>query len=229
MLQTFPNVDIQNTMVLWILPEFYWNYTNGKVLKPQINIIKKNGDSVIVPNYKSKSIYPNHSYYSACGTKNTDKLVDGILLFFDTFEELTEIRLISCVWTVEFNNRKINFIEMIYPSFVKKEGNVFNLPFRCTDMQMYEYSLHSPSVFSGALERNWDIAFLYQMDEDSEKIMDIMNSKDIEEDAALDVLLCLSNNNMKTTIKNFCNNQIIFAETFIKTPEIPSQSYVWPF
>lgn len=188
----FPQIDIQKVFVLWIQFDFCWSYSNGKVEKAEINIVMKNEGTIPLPKYKLKHVYPNNTYYSTCGVQYTDKEEDGILLFFDSFEELEEIRLISCAWTVELDEKKMQFLQMIYPKFTKGEGNVYSLSCRCTDMGLYEDSLHRHSVFSGMLEKEYDKAFVYIADAKGESIMEIMNADNIAEEIVLDAVLCLN-------------------------------------
>ncbi len=224
----FPQVDIEKTVILWMLFDFCWNYSNGIVQNAEVNIIKKNGYSISFPKYNNKHIYPNRSYYSCCGVTNTDKEADGILLFFDSYEELEEIRLISCTWTVEFDDKKMQFLQMVYPRFVKREGNVYNIACRCTDMGEYERSLYRSSVFSGALEKEYNRAFVRITDTEGEVIMEIMHAKNVVKENLLDAVLCLNSNKLEEVICGLCTDKQEIAEVFIKSTEIKSKGYVWP-
>ena len=225
----FPQIDIQKVFVLWMQFDFCWPYSNGKVEKAEINIVNKNDGTIPLPKFKLKHVYPNNTYYSTCGVQYTDKEEDGILLFFDSFEELAEIRLISCAWTVELDEKKMQFLQMIYPKFTKGEGNVYNLSCRCTDMGLYEDSLRHHSVFSGALEKDYDKAFVYISDTKGESIMEIMNADNIAEEIVLDAVLCLNSNNLVQVIQKLSDKKQEVAEVLIKSKEIKPKGYAWPF
>lgn len=229
MRKNFPQIDIDNKVVLWMLFDFCWVYSNGSVLKADINIIAKDGNSIPVPSFKNKHIYPNHSYYSACGINNTDEKEDGILLFFDSFEELEKIRLISCTWTVEVEGKQRHFLQMLYPKFIKAEGNVFNLTCRCTDMGEYEHALHYHSTFQESLENDYDKAFVYISDSNCERIIKIMNANDVTDYIVLDAVLSLHHNNMISVVESLQDNKPEIAEVFLKNIEIEGKGYIWPF
>lgn len=232
----FPDIDQNKNVILWLLFDFCWDYDNGVVNNAEINIIKKDGQVIPVPAFKIKHIYPNKSYYTCCGVKNTDEERDGILMMFDSFEELSEIRLISCKWTVEIDSdpdkESLQFMQMVYPTFIKGEYNVYNIPCRCTDMQLYEESLHSHSVFSGRLEEEYDKAFVYMEHKEGESVMDIMNTDDMDSIVSkysVDFCVCLNNNSLEKMLDGLGSSQRRITEIFMKYPSIESKGYTWRY
>lgn len=227
--ENYPAFDPNKNKILWLSFDFCWTYSNGKVKKADINVIKNNGDSVLLPSYKNKHIHPNHDYYSACGTKDTDSDYGGILLFFDSMEEIEQIRLVSCLWTVEIEDKEIKFMTMVYPNFLRGNGYVYNIHCTCTDMQMYEKSLYSHTVFSGRLEKEYDYAFLYISNVEGEFIYDIMNAGKLKESIIPDTALCLYDNSLEKVIESLGSKEINLVEVCLKCSEIKPKGYVRPY
>lgn len=229
--KNIPNFNPDKNKLLWLLFDFCWSYGNGEVKNAEINVIKKDGNSIPLPKYKNKHIYPNKDYFSSCGIKDTDTDQGGILLLLDSMEELQKIRLISCLWTVDVDGEEEKFLTMIYPTFVPGEGYVYNIHSSCTDMQMYEKSLHSHSVFSGALEKEYDKAFLHISNAEGEAIFDIMKAGegDLHESIVLDLALCLNGNSVKKIIKSLSSDETSITEVFLKNEDVAPKGYVWPF
>ena len=166
----FPKIDIKRSKILWLLFDFYWMYDNGTVEEPDIFIINKDGSSVPIPAYKNKHIYPNKCYYTACGIESADKEEGGILLFFDSIETIENIKMITSLWTVDLDGKEAKFLIVIYPEFKNGCGNIYNIVCRAADMQLYEESLHFQSVFSGQMEKEYDKAFLYIIDNKGDQL-----------------------------------------------------------
>ena len=229
MKESFPEIDTEKNIILYLLFDFCWNYANGQVKDVVINIIKDTGESIPLSKYKMKHIYPNNSYFSACGVKNTDNEFEGILVFFDSMDELEHIRLISCLWTVDIDRKTKQFLTIVYPKFIKVSGNVFNIISCSTDMMLYEKSLHSPSVFSGRMEEEFSNAFLYMSNSEGEIIYEIMHqSRDLDA-TIFDVALCLHNNNLKNMISDMCSDEKQIVEVLIKETDVKSKDYIWPY
>ena len=231
--KVFPDIDMDKNVILYMLFDFYWDAMDGNVEKAEVCIIKKNNESISIPEYKNKHIYPNRFYYTCCGIKNTDEEHDGIVLVFDSIEKLEEIRLISCKWTVTFgdeqDNIKMQCVQMIYPKFIKGEGNVYNIASRCTYMMTYEESLHKHSVFSGMLEKEYDKAFVRIADKEDEMIIEIMNAENIVEENLMDTILCINQNSLKKVCDDLSSDQQDVTEIFIKYADIEPKKYIWPF
>ena len=228
-LEVFPLINHERNVLLYMLFDFCWTYSDGEVQKAEINIIKKNGEQIPLPEYKNKHIYPNHDYHSCCGIENTDKNHDGIVLFFVSLEALQEIRFISCVWTVEWDGNNTRFLQLVYPNFTKGDGNIYNISCRVTDMGMYERSLHSHSVFTGALEKEYDKAFLYVSEAEDEGTMDIMNAENIEDDEKMDAIISICKNDLTKVMESFSSREQEVAEVFIKKAEVEPKGYIWPY
>jgi len=223
-------------IILWLSFDFYWDYSNGVVKEAEINIINKNGQVISVPKYKNRHVYPNHFYYTCCGVKNTDVNHNGILLFFDSFDELQNIHLISCTWTVILDNNKdinqLQFLQMIYPTFIEGDTTVYNIHCRCTDLGTYEEALHKYSVFSGMLEKEYNKAFVHIANREKESYMNIMNAEDIEDiikEHSLDLTICLNNNSFEKMFNNLHATQQTIAEIFIKYANVKPRGYTWPY
>lgn len=225
----FPQIDIQNTLVLWMQFDFCWSYSNGEVKKAEINIVKKDGKSVPLPKFKLKHTCPNHAYFSTCGEQYTDEEENGILLFLDSFEELEEIKLVSCIWTVDLDRKEMQFLQMVYPKFTKGEGNVYNICCRCTAMEYYEDSLHHYSVFSGMLEKEYDKAFVYASNREHESVVDIMNADNLLEEVIFDMVLCSNSNSVRHAIEHLSSEKEKMVEVFLKNVELKPKGYPWQF
>lgn len=232
-LETHPNFDTRTGKILWLLFDFYWSYDDCTVKKAEITIVKKNRDTVSLPAYKIKHIYPNHSYFTVCGaTKKAtdcgDHGKDGLLLTFDSMEELSQIRMISCLWTVETDDEELRFLNVWYPKFIPGSDCVYNIACKCTDMRTYEESLHSYSFFSGRLEKEFDKAFVLFSNPEGESVYDVMNAEDFEK-YVLDVLLSLNSNDLQNVIGSFEDQREHSVEVFIKNAAIKPKGYVWPY
>lgn len=232
LLKKYPDFDVKKSKLLWLQFDFYWAYNNSIVKKADINIITKNGSSMPLPNYENKHIYPNHDYFTACMTEKEIMEYDcekGIILCVDDMEVLENIRVISCLWAVELEETEEKFLTIVYPKFLPETDYVYNLSCSCTDMQTYEKSLHSHSVFSGQMEKEYDKAYLYISNADGEVIDAIMRPDDIPESLVFDLALCLNKNNLKTVIESLCDPNMKVTEVFVKNTEIIPKGYISSF
>lgn len=79
-----------------------------------------------LPKYKLRHLYPNKYYHTVCMKSGNKVCNDGIILLFETFEELEGIKSVLCRWKIRQENEVIHFIQVLYEVTAEKEpGKTF--------------------------------------------------------------------------------------------------------
>lgn len=98
-LKMFPNADYEGKFILWLNFGFYWPYSCESV-DCMIRVCFDGKEYLDIDNFRVRHPYPNKKWYVAC-MKNGRRLSDaGIILAYDSFEELSKIKSVKAYWTV---------------------------------------------------------------------------------------------------------------------------------
>lgn len=133
----YPQKNYEDCFLLWIGFSYYWKYEYKEIIGT-IRIHLKNGDLLTLPPYKIRHLFPNKRYATLC-IRNGRNLCDkGIVLPFDSFAELSQIKSIECYWKIIYGIQK-EFVQETYTkynlSFVEVLGKqVYNLVTKITDI-----------------------------------------------------------------------------------------------
>lgn len=95
----YPDVPYDGKYILWLNFGLYWEYLCESI-ECKMHIFMENGDHIDITDLRARHLYPNRRWNTAC-MKNGRKLSDyGVILHFDSFDELNKIKRIMVYWTI---------------------------------------------------------------------------------------------------------------------------------
>lgn len=122
----YPDVSFNDKWVLGIKATAYFPYNHSKI-ECRIRLHQANGKTISIMNMKARRLFGPH-HYTACMRKGR-KLCDyGIMLPFDSFDELSQITFLTVVWTfsdaIQTDDGPYNFcsVQKVPLSFARGEN-----------------------------------------------------------------------------------------------------------
>lgn len=198
-------------------------------ISAEIQLIKQNGEFVEIPKYKIRTPYPNKGI-SLVSMQNGSRYSNiGIPLFFDTFDELCQIKELFVLWSVKLQDSKFNtsYVSARYNlSFKASENRVYSI-------ESYEYPLVSFCVYeidefkiaekiNDYLSQYNGECFSYETDSEQIEIKGIANTP-AEIDTGITFMQKILNTN--TVFKAFTNAECFTGYTYNSTEEIVPESF----
>lgn len=217
-----------NTVFLHIMPSlfcpaYYPSYDssmNEEMVfeKVSVTVLYRNGDSNTYDDLKAKHVFPNHDYITAC---QKGKKHEGLLLSFETFEELQKVDGIGCSWCVKVGNNELKFTHIVYVSFEKHESYpIYNVVISTAPLEVHARSLTKPTVFSGRLYEEYTFAGISIDDEELIMILDDMDSRTTI-DAAV-----VTHGSRENAISAFAHQEKSYTEIFIQQQAVNGLYYL---
>lgn len=129
----YPAVDIGQVYVLWvdILAYFEYRYDSVEV---KVTLQKRDRTSIPIPKIRQRKPFPNKMWH-IISALNGNKIVNGIPLIFDTFEELSSVNKIHGLYKFcyKFKNGTLKYIGIDVQSvvsFVKSDERDYHIEIR---------------------------------------------------------------------------------------------------
>lgn len=216
--EAYPNLQFDKYHVLSMEMMLYLPFSNTKIKAAKINVVKKDGQSINIPDTRIRNIYPNRCWYNVCGT---GKHSDLLFVPFKTFEELEDIKYISCEWEIEVENEQgFSVLGITIPTFERNPNglNIYAVKQELTMLEVHEESLHKRTVHSGSIYIDYDfVGVLYN----EEFILPISEQIDIN---PLDIVMLLHNNNLEEVVASLTKEENGRTEIYIREEIIEGRS-----
>lgn len=222
--------DQAGKIALWVKFDFYGCVQDMK--KAIIRIVKQDGTEVALPTYSIKKIYPNRNYLTTCNVLCTEE-DGGMYVFFDSLQEMKDIKHISCKWMANIHDQTVQFLSILYPEWEDSDSNekcVYNIRERNTTLSVHEHSLHEKSVFTGLLEL-YDEVFIHKETQEEDTCIPIKGVPNedemMETQVMMDALLLAHDNTLPGLLESICSsdNKEVITEVCIKHITVPAKAY----
>lgn len=113
--------EISNKYKLFIKFDLWEGIYDSNDIEAVVEVAAEN-KLLELPRYKLRHLYPNKHYHTICMKSGNKLCNDGIILLFETFEELEAIKSILCRWKISRDNEDVHYIQILYDVTAEKES-----------------------------------------------------------------------------------------------------------
>ncbi len=142
----FKPEEYKDKYILWIIPQLYFPYAES----PQcsIHLFSKDKRLLALPTCKLRTPHPNKNI-KVFSCRSGRKVVAGIPLIFDTFEELKDVSRLNVIWHIP---SYMDFLSSYHISFKKSKtervytASTYNLML-CTEESVKEFLKEYDNIY----------------------------------------------------------------------------------
>ena len=217
----FPERIIDTGFYLQVSFQLYWECTE-KIKSYTLILTDSKNQKIDIPKGRIRKLSLNKSYYSVCGIKKNKQDSYGIIIPFDSYEEVKEIKRVICLWEIGMNEkRKYKILSVINTEFKaseRKDKNIYNILVTDTSLQTLATHLEDRSYLHlcRSLKSNYSkVAYVEQAND----IYYTFIKGDISE-KELSTLLNETHGSLNKMTKSFYDNKVTTTDIYIRDKKV---------